>query len=91
MFAPSLIGRNALEREDIFNDAKQALRQHARIGLGVVDIALWDLAGKCCEAPVRDLLGRSRKKLPCYASTYVGDHKKGGLGPVRRLRVSLGR
>ena len=79
MFARSLVGRNALGREGVYNDAKQATRQHARMGTGVVDMALWDLAGKYYDAPVYELLGGSRKKLPCYASTYVGDHEKGGL------------
>ena len=77
--APILIGRNALAREDIFNDIKQAMRQHARIGQGIVDIALWDLAGKYHGAPIYELLGGSRKKLPCYASTFVGDREPDGL------------
>ena len=68
-FAPSLIGRNALHRDDIYNDLKQAMRQQARMGIGVVDIALWDLAGKYYDAPVYELLGGSQKKLPCYATT----------------------
>ena len=68
-FAPSLIGRNALHREDIYNDLKQAMRQQARMGIGVVDIALWDLAGKYYDAPLYELLGGSQKKLPCYATT----------------------
>ena len=79
MFAPSLLGRSALDREEIYNDAKQALRQQAGMGIGVVDIALWDLAGKFCEAPIYELLGGSRRRLPCYASTFVGDHESGGL------------
>ena len=78
-FARVLIGRNALNREDIYNDLKQAMRQQGRLGTGVVDIALWDLAGKYHEAPVYELLGGSQKKLPCYASTYVGDSHPGGL------------
>ena len=78
-FARVLLGRNALGREDIYNDLKQAMRQQARLGTGVVDIALWDLAGKYYEAPVYELLGGSQKKLPCYASTYVGDSEPGGL------------
>ncbi len=32
-FAYSLIGRNALDREAIYNDAKWALRQRARMGM----------------------------------------------------------
>jgi L-alanine-DL-glutamate epimerase-like enolase superfamily enzyme len=79
MFVPSLLGRNALDREEFYNDAKQATRQHARMGTGVVDMALWDLAGKYYDAPVYELLGGSSRKLPCYASTYVGDNEKGGL------------
>jgi L-alanine-DL-glutamate epimerase-like enolase superfamily enzyme len=78
-FASSLIGRNALEREEMYNDIKQAMRQQARMGLGVVDMALWDIAGKFHEAPVYELLGGSPRKLPCYASTYIGDHDPGGL------------
>ena len=78
-FARVLIGRNALNREDIYNDLKQAMRQQGRLGTGVVDIALWDLAGKYHDAPVYELLGGSQKKLPCYASTYVGDSEPGGL------------
>ena len=79
-FAHSLIGRDALNREQIYNDLKQATRQQARMGMGVVDIALWDLAGKYYGAPVYELLGGSaQKRLPCYASTYVGDFEEGGL------------
>jgi len=79
MFAYSLIGRNALDREAIYNDSKQALRQHARMGMSQVDIALWDLAGKFYDAPIYELLGAYRTDLPCYASTYVGDDQPGGL------------
>jgi L-alanine-DL-glutamate epimerase-like enolase superfamily enzyme len=78
-FAANLIGRNPLQREDIYNDFKQAMRQQARMGVGVVDIALWDLAGKYHDAPIYELLGGAQKKLPCYASTYLGDHEAGGL------------
>jgi L-alanine-DL-glutamate epimerase-like enolase superfamily enzyme len=78
-FARLLIGRNALERERIYNETKQALRYQARMGMSQVDIALWDMAGKFYEAPVCELLGAYRDSLPCYASTYVGDSCPGGL------------
>ncbi len=78
-FARVLLGRNALQRENIYNDLKQAMRQSGRMGTGVMDIALWDVAGKYHDAPVYELLGGSQKKLPCYASTYVGDSVPGGL------------
>ena len=56
-FIPNVIGKNPLQREDIYYDAKHALRQHARMGLGVVDCALWDLAGRYYDVPVYELLG----------------------------------
>ena len=78
MVAPYLLGRNPLERELIWNDIKRALRKHDRFGLGPIDIALWDIAGKLYDAPIAELLGGYRTNLPAYASTYHGD-ENGGL------------
>ncbi len=79
MFAGAVIGRSAFAREAVYNDAKQALRQHARMGMSQVDMALWDLAGKWFDAPVYQLLGEQRTSFPAYASTYVGDDEPDGL------------
>jgi len=79
MYAHYLIGKNALEREKIYNDVKRALRKYDKMSMGLVDIALWDIAGKYYGAPVYELLGGFRKKLPAYASTYHGDHQPDGL------------
>ncbi len=79
MFISATLGRSALAREAIYNDAKQALRQHARMGMSQVDMALWDIAGKLFDMPIYQLLGEYRTEMPCYASTYVGDHEKDGL------------
>jgi len=78
MLAEYLLGKNPLERERIYNDLKRALRKHDRMGIGPVDIALWDIAGKLYDAPVSELLGGFRTSLPAYASTYHGDDN-GGL------------
>jgi L-alanine-DL-glutamate epimerase-like enolase superfamily enzyme len=78
MLAHYLLGRNPLERELIYNDLKRALRKHDRMGIGPVDIALWDIAGKLYDAPISQLLGGFRTSLPAYASTYHGDDN-GGL------------
>lgn len=78
MFAHYLIGKNALERERIYQDVKRALRQMARIGLAPIDVALWDIAGKYYDAPIYELLGGHLRPLKCYASTTHGDHN-GGL------------
>ena len=72
-FAHYIIGKNALERERIFKDIKRALRQMARVGMAPVDVCLWDFAGKYYDAPIYELLGGYKTKLPCYASTYHGD------------------
>lgn len=78
MLAPFLIGRNALEREGLFDDLKREMRQWSGMGHGPLDIALWDLAGKKYGASVSELIGGFRKRLPAYASTYLGD-AEGGL------------
>jgi L-alanine-DL-glutamate epimerase-like enolase superfamily enzyme len=39
---------------------------------------LWNLAGKKYGASVSELIGDYRKRLPAYASTYLGD-RNGGL------------
>src|SRR5581483_2835762 len=75
-----LLGKNPLQRELLYNDMKRALRKVDRMGLGPIDIALWDLAGKAYGAPVWELLGGWKRTLPCYASTLHGDHvPNGGL------------
>lgn len=78
MFADYLIGKNPLEREKHWSEIKRALRKYDRMGIGPIDIALWDLAGKYYDAPIHELLGTYRTKIPAYASTYHGD-ENGGL------------
>ena len=78
MLAPFLLGRNAFEREEIYDDLKRELRQWSGLGHGPLDIALWDLAGKHYGASIAELLGGYRTRLPVYASTYHGD-REGGL------------
>ena len=80
--APHLIGRDAHQREQIYDDFKRAHRQYDHMGFGCIDIALWDWAGKHYGAPVSRLLGGFRKRLPAYASSYHGD-RNGGLSSPR--------
>ena len=77
-YANYLLGKNALERERIYQDLKRALRQQARMGMAQIDVLLWDIAGKYYNAPIWELLGGHIKPLKCYASTTHGDHN-GGL------------
>ena len=78
-FASFLIGKDATHRELFYNQAKTILRKQDKMGIGPIDIALWDLAGKLHKAPIYRLLGGQREKLPVYASTYFADNVAGGL------------
>ncbi len=73
-----LKGRNPLERERIYNDLKRGLRHTDRTAISMIDVALWDLAGKMQDLPIWRLLGGYKTRLPAYASTYHGD-ENGGL------------
>ncbi|MFB6074403.1 MAG: enolase C-terminal domain-like protein [Haloarculaceae archaeon] len=77
-FADYLVGKNPLARERHWSEIKRALRKYDRMGMGPIDIALWDFAGKYHDAPIHELLGTYRTRLPAYASTYHGD-ENGGL------------
>jgi len=79
MLAPHLIGRDPEAREEIYDDLKRELRAYDRMGLGPLDIALWDLAGKKYGTSVSKLLGGFRRKIPAYASTHHGQEDGGGL------------
>jgi len=76
--SPYLIGKEALSRETIYNDLKRGSRHWAKLGLGVIDICLWDIAGKFYDEPLFRLLGGERRPLKAYASTLHGD-ENGGL------------
>ena len=67
--ADYLIGKDALSRESIYNDIKRASRQWGGLGLGVIDICLWDIAGKFYDEPLYRLLGGEKRPLKAYAST----------------------
>ncbi|WP_423750843.1 enolase C-terminal domain-like protein [Salinirarus marinus] len=78
MMADYLVGKNPLARERHWSEIQRGFRKYDRMGLGPIDIALWDFAGKYHDAPIHELLGTYRTRLPTYASTYMGD-QNGGL------------
>lgn len=68
---PELVGADPLARELIWDRLWELDRIEyfpVYIG-GVVDIALWDLAGKAARMPVHQLIGSYRDTIPAYAST----------------------
>jgi len=77
--AHRLIGQPALAREKHYNGMRRLTKHVGEVGIGALDIALWDLAGKHYGAPVGELLGGYRKRLPAYASTTGGDKEPDGL------------
>lgn len=78
--AGQLVGKNPLERERHWSELKRLLRKYDRLGLGPLDVALWDFAGKYQELPICKLLGSFRQTIPAYASTPHGH--EAGDGPL---------
>ena len=80
---PMLVGEDPFYREKLWQKVKQAQRGSKEVLsdrlIGVVDQALWDLAGRALGQPVYKLLGGARDKVPAYASTMCGDEVAGGL------------
>lgn len=71
--APKMIGGDAFARE-FFHDAfKRALRKYDRMGIGPLDNALWDWAGKKGGTNVGQMLGAQKRRIKAYASTFHGD------------------
>ncbi len=71
---PVLLGENPLHREKLWHKVRKADRWFGLMPFNVhgpVDVALWDIAGKYHDAPICDLIGRYRDRLPAYASSLV--------------------
>lgn len=69
---PLLVGENPLDREKIWHWLDQMVTFSHGISesqAGVVDCALWDLAGQQAGLPVSKLLGGVRDRVKAYAST----------------------
>jgi len=79
MVCDDLVGRDPLEREGIWTDLWRGLRHTDHLGLGPIDVALWDLAGTHYGEPVSALLGGYRESVPAYASTFFADDAPDGL------------
>lgn len=69
---PLILGKNPLNREMIWHEVYNLLRDHGQKGmllqaLSGVDIALWDLTGKIANLPLHDLIGGiTRELIPVY-------------------------
>ena len=72
-FCQLLVGEDPLQAEAISAKLREATTATSQAGsfgtaLAVIDIALWDIAGKALGQPVSKLLGGYRERIPAYAS-----------------------
>jgi L-alanine-DL-glutamate epimerase-like enolase superfamily enzyme len=80
---PLIVGEDPFDREKLWRHLNEMQRGNRaaltdRV-IGVIDCALWDLAGRALGLPVHKLLGGFRTKVKAYASTMCGDELEGGL------------
>jgi len=80
---PHLVGEDPFYREKIWHQLYTYQRGNTGVLtdhlLGLVDMALWDLAGQHFKTPIHKLLGATRDKVPAYGSTMCGDELPNGL------------
>jgi L-alanine-DL-glutamate epimerase-like enolase superfamily enzyme len=71
VFRDELIGQDPLQREWLWHRIWELdrIQELPLPTLGLVDIALWDLAARVSDLPVWQLLGGYRTSIPAYAST----------------------
>ena len=88
MLAPLLLNRDPQHAGALFDEMKRAQRQWAFLGVGALDIALWDLRGRLANLSVAQMLGLVRTRLPAYVSTLHGD--RGGALPTKEAFADFG-
>ena len=71
VFRPELLGADPLQREWLWHRLWELDRIHELPlpTLGLIDVALWDLAGRLQHLPTWQALGGFRTEIPAYAST----------------------
>jgi D-galactarolactone cycloisomerase len=79
VFAPLIVGRDAGESIDIWEQLYNRNREWGRKGISIaaisgIEIALWDIAGKAAGLPIWKLLGGRRlDTVRSYASAFYYD------------------
>jgi L-alanine-DL-glutamate epimerase-like enolase superfamily enzyme len=78
-----LLGEHPFDREKLWQGLAHWQRgstgQLTDRTLAIVELALWDLAGRKLGVPVYKLIGAYRDKVLAYGSTMCGDEMAGGL------------
>jgi L-alanine-DL-glutamate epimerase-like enolase superfamily enzyme len=65
---PVLAGNDPLDREEIWRQLGAAKLPENVVS--VIDLALWDLAGRVAGLPVHKMLGGARARVKAYASSF---------------------
>jgi L-alanine-DL-glutamate epimerase-like enolase superfamily enzyme len=70
---PDLLGLDPLMKEYLWHRVWELdrLEETPIYGLGLIDIALWDLNAKVANMPLYKMLGGFRDRIPVYASTVT--------------------
>jgi L-alanine-DL-glutamate epimerase-like enolase superfamily enzyme len=66
---PDVMGHTPHEREAVWHKLRSLNTPLVPQAQSLVDIALWDMAGKLAGLPLHRLLGGARSHVPAYAST----------------------
>jgi L-alanine-DL-glutamate epimerase-like enolase superfamily enzyme len=68
-----LLGHDPMDRELLWERMWELDRREVfpLYMIGLIDVALWDLAGKVAGLPVHQLAGGFRRSIPAYASTVT--------------------
>jgi L-alanine-DL-glutamate epimerase-like enolase superfamily enzyme len=71
VFREELIGQDPFQREWLWHRVWELdrIQELPLPTLGLIDIALWDLAGRVTDQPTWQVLGGFRTEIPAYAST----------------------
>ena len=90
---PFVKGKNALDTERIWHENYTRFNQRGtsgtvQMGIGALDIALWDAKGKFFNQPVWRLLGGYSAKVPAYITFGLPDYDRDQLAEVARTLVS---
>lgn len=93
LLRPLLLGKDPLQRENLYRMLYLAMRYRGHItgmyvdAVAAVDNALWDLGGKAVGQPVWQLLGgQARDRIPVYVSGLISDTRDGRVQEALHYR-----
>jgi L-alanine-DL-glutamate epimerase-like enolase superfamily enzyme len=94
-FLPVLTDMDPLEVEAVHQRVYQALNPRAMTGvvssaLSLVDIALWDIAGKAAGRSVASLLGGARTTVPTYVTFGFPQYDRDQLAEAAKIQLDKG-